>query len=465
MVTNRPASTQVHTVETSNLGDRSYVVTSGDVAIVVDPQRDIDRVLELVKRQDVRITHVFETHLHNDYVTGGLALARQTGATYVVPGDDTVAFDRRPAYDNDIFEIRTHVVVRAIHTPGHTPHHTAYVVEESGHAVAVFTGGSMLFGTTGRTDLIAAELTASLTHDQFNSVHRLTGLLPDEVAVYPTHGFGSFCSATPTSGDASTIGEQRRVNMALTHDEQHFVSTLLAALDAYPAYYAFMAPRNAAGPEPADLSPVDLVDAAELRRRTERGEWLVDLRSRHAFAAGHLPGSYNFEASGNVVTYLGWTVPWGTPITLLAANAGQVADVQRELVRIGIDRPAGAAVGDPLTWSGGQPLRSYQRVTFADLAQAAPHRDHMILDVRRINEWHEQAIAGALHIPLHELLDRLDEVPSDTDIWVHCASGFRASIAASFLDAAGRRVVAIDDDFTNVAAAGLATGGGGGAPS
>jgi rhodanese-related sulfurtransferase len=173
-----------------------------------------------------------------------------------------------------------------------------------------------------------------------------------------------------------------------------------------------------------------------------------------AFAAGHVAGTLNFGLDGSFATYLGWLIPWGTPLTLLAETPGQIAEAQRELVRIGIDRPAAHATGNPAAWNGDADLATFPRATFADLAQVRHHRRVVILDTRRNLEAAEAHIDGAAHIPLHELLNRLHEVP-DGEIWVHCAAGYRASIAASLLARAGRHVVAIDDEFTRAREAGL----------
>jgi hydroxyacylglutathione hydrolase len=322
---------------------------------------------------------------------------------------------------------------------------------------AVFTGGSMLYGATGRTDLVGPESTVELTHAQFRSVRRLATELPAQAAVLPTHGFGSFCSATPTSGDASTIGEQTRVNPALTLAEQDYVDTLLAGLDAYPAYYAHMGPINRHGPAPVDLSAPEPVEPAELRRRIEAGEWVVDLRERTAFATGHLAGSLGFELGDNFVTYLGWLYRYGTPLTLIGETPEQVVEARRELVRIGIDELAGAATGDITTLADGQPLRSYPVTDFTGLAKAVRQGPVQVLDARRNDERAAGYVAGSRHIPLHELADRLDEVPPG-EVWVYCGSGYRASIAASVLDCPGRQIVLINDDYDNAGAAGLADG-------
>ncbi|MEN8706160.1 MAG: MBL fold metallo-hydrolase [Nocardioides marinisabuli] len=443
----------VRVIETPTLGDRSYVVHDGEVAIVIDPQRDIDRVLEILEADGVRLTHVFETHIHNDYVTGGLALARETGAAYLVNGEDDVSFDRTPVADDEVVEVSERIAVRAIATPGHTFNHLSYAVTDGGEPFAVFTGGSLLFGATGRPDLMGEEHTDALVRHQHASAHRLAEELPDEAEVYPTHGFGSFCSATQTDATSSTIGQEKTQNPVLTQDEETYVRELLDGLGAYPAYYAQMGPRNEAGPDAPDLSTPERADAAELRRRIEAGEWVVDLRNRTAFAAGHAPGTVNFGLDGGFATYLGWLIEWGTPVTLLGESAEDVAEAQRELVRIGIDRPAAHATGGPKDWADGD-LGSFETATFADLAQVRHHRPVVVLDVRRVDEHEKAAIDGAVNIPIHEIPRRVDEVP-EGEVWVHCAGGYRASVAASFLAAAGRTLVSIDDSFENAEKVGL----------
>jgi hydroxyacylglutathione hydrolase len=494
-----PAMVEVLQIETPTLGDRSYLVHDGEAALVIDPQRDIDRVIALAGDVGVRVTHVAETHMHNDYVTGGFALARAAGAAYLVNADDPVSFDRTPVSDGDLVEIGGGLRVRVLATPGHTYSHLAYVVEADGGVAGVFTGGSLLYGSTGRTDLLGPAAAEALSRAQWTSAHRLARELPDAAPIFPTHGFGSFCASAQSQATSSTIGREKLVNPALTLDEQAYVESLLAGLDAWPAYYAHMAPANLAGPAGPDLSPPWPADAAELRQRIVAGEWVVDLRDRVAFAAGYLPGAFSFPLDGSFASYVGWMIPWGTPLTLLGESPEQVAHAQRELVRIGIDRPAAAATGRPETWAGERGTASLRLVKFGDLATAladgSGHRP-VVLDVRRRLEWEESHIAGAVHIPLHELPSRLDELPERPDaptgrpdaptgrpdaptgrpdalpgppaerprrraelppgeVWVHCGAGYRSMVAASMLAARGRRVVAVDDDFANAEAAGL----------
>ncbi len=445
----------IDTLELEGLGNRSYLAGGAHTAVAVDPARDVDQVLALAARRGVRISHVVETHVHNDYVTGGLDLARLTGAVYHLPAAARVSFARTPVHDGDSFAVDDGITLRAVATPGHTPHHTSYVLEEQGAAVAVFTGGSLLIGTVGRPDLVEPRLTEELARAQHASAHRLAAELPDETEVLPTHGFGSFCSSAQADGDATTIGKEKAGNDALVQDVDAFVAGLLAGLDDVPAYYAHMGPANAAGPAPVDLTAPPVADAADIAARLAAGEWVVDLRNRIAFAQGHVAGSFNFEADGKIATYLAWLIPWGRPVTLLAESPEQLAKAQRELARVGIDRPVSAATGEPAEWiSANEELRDFPRATFTDLAALDPYEHRIVLDVRRDSERADGWIKDSVHIPIHQLHRRQDEVPAGV-VWVHCAGGMRAGIAASLLDAAGRDVVAVDDSFDAARSAGL----------
>ncbi|MEV1145682.1 MBL fold metallo-hydrolase [Micromonospora sp. NPDC049799] len=457
----------ISVISTSSLGDRSYLASDGRIGIVVDPQRDIDRVLYLAGAKGVRVTHVVETHIHNDYVSGGLELARITGAHYLVAAADEVGFDRMPVSDGDEVAVSDTLRLRVVATPGHTFHHLSYVLDEATagdwRPVGVFTGGSLLFGTTGRTDLLGKQHAHDLAHRQYASAQRLADLLPDGAQVWPTHGFGSFCSAGQSDAPESTIGREKQVNQVLRLAADDFVTETLAGLDAYPAYYAHMGVANFAGPEPVDLTPVSRADAAELRKRIADGQWVVDLRHRKAYAASHLAGTVSLGLDGPMSTWLGWLIDWGVPITLLAETPEQVADAQRELVRIGIDRPAAQATGGTDQWAvDREQVRELRNADFAALAAARggtvpgglPAPD-VVLDVRMTNEWRDGHVDGAVHIPLPDLPRRMDEVPAGV-VWVHCGSGYRATAAASLLANAGREVVVIDDKFGQAEAAGVA---------
>jgi glyoxylase-like metal-dependent hydrolase (beta-lactamase superfamily II)/rhodanese-related sulfurtransferase len=442
----------VEVVETPELGDRSYVAHDGTTAVVIDPQRDIDRIEGLLIAHRLRCAFVAETHVHNDYVSGGLELSRRTGATYLLAAGEPLRFERHAVGDGDELPAGR-MRLRVVATPGHTFDHVAYVVDDGGAPVA-FTGGSLLFGSVGRTDLLGARHTATLARLQFRSARQLAGMLADDVPVYPTHGFGSFCSSgNVAAARTSTIGAERARNDAFAlDDEDAFVTRLVAGLTAYPAYYAHVGPINRGGPAPADLSPVGRIDRAELSKRIASGEWVVDLRTPAAFAHAHLAGTISIALDMSFSTYLGWLIPWGTPLTLMGATEDVVAAAQRQLVRIGIDRPAGAWTGAIDDLAAEEALRGYPVIGFADLATA---RDVVVVDVRRHEERQAGHLAGSFHLPVHDLLTRLDDLPEGR-LALHCASGYRAAIAASLLDGIGRDVLLVEDDWENAAASGLA---------
>ncbi|MQA13979.1 MAG: MBL fold metallo-hydrolase [Pseudonocardiaceae bacterium] len=445
---------EVVTIETQPLGDRSYLVHDGSVGLVIDPQRDIDRVERALGDAGVTLTHVAETHVHNDYVSGGLALARRHGATYLVSAADDVSFDRHGVLDGEQITAGG-MTVGVIATPGHTDNHVAYLVSHGGRQ-AVFSGGSLLYGSVGRTDLVDPARTRELTHAQYRSARCLVEVSSADATVHPTHGFGSFCSSGPASGQGgSTVGEQQQVNHALTDDdEEHFVEQLIAGLSAYPSYYAHMGALNRAGGGPPDLSVPEPVDPAELRRRITEGQSVVDLRNRVAFADGHLAGTLNFEHGPMFTTFLGWTLPWGQPFTLVGSRE-QVEAAIRDLSRIGIDSPDAALGEDVAALGDGQPVTSYPRVGWPEVARA--RRDgtlDVLLDVRRDEEYDTDHLPGAVHVPLQHLRERLNEVPAG-QVWVHCGSGYRAAIAASVLQRADRDVVHIDAMYADAPQAGL----------
>jgi len=372
---------EVISIETPSLRDRSYLATDGTSAVVVDPQRDIDRVVALLEERGLTLTHVVETHIHNDYVTGGFALAERYGASYCVNADDKVTYERTAVSDGDVLEAGG-MRLTVLHTPGHTPTHLSYALADAdGRSVGVFTGGSMLFGTVGRPDLISAEMTEPLARAQWRSVRRLADELPDETVVHPTHGFGSHCSSIQTTKPSSTIGDERSDNPALTNDEEAFLELLIGGLTPYPTYYKFMAPINVEGPSAFDATPPELLDVPRVAQLLREGAWVIDLRSRRDFAAGFLRGAVNAELRNDLANYLGWFVPFDEPLVLIGDDEKVVAEAQRMLSRIGYDRLRGRATVDAAALAGEASVTSIKVGNFGDLDAVDPAARH-VLDVR-----------------------------------------------------------------------------------
>lgn len=437
-------SIQIINIDTPTLGDRGYIAHDGKTALVVDPQRDIDRVEKVLTDNNLSLGAVVETHMHNDYVSGGLVLARKYQSNYITSAEDPVSFERTAAKDLDEFNVGS-FAVKALHTPGHTFTHLSYILlDQTGSAQGIFTGGSLLHGSTGRPDLLGQDHAPTLAGLQHGSAHRMAEMLEDKTPIFPTHGFGSFCAATSTSGDSSTIQDEKRINPALTMSVEHFISATLAGLDVFPAYYKHMGPANHAGPGPIDLTELPRLSSQELLKAITGNSWVVDLRDKETWAKGHLPGTFSFGIAGSFATYLGWLFPYENELVLISDKAADIAEAQRELVRIGIDRPSASFVGDISTVD--KAIETHL-VTFNDVPAALNDAEIVVLDVRRNSERDASHIQGSQHIPLHELSQRMAEVATDKTIWVHCAGAYRASIAASIMQNAGRKVVLINEPY------------------
>ena len=335
-------------VPTPGLGNTASLLSGGREAVVVDPPRDAWRVIAAAESRGWRITHVVETHVHNDYLSGALELRSALGAEILAPGRGRYAFAHRPMDEGDTLEIDG-LRLTALSTPGHTPEHLAWEIATDGSdgPAAVATGGSLLVGSAGRTDLLGADRTDELTRAQFRSLRALAAL-PDDVVVLPTHGAGSFCSVGPAdTGSTTTIGRERRSNPLLAvDDEERFRTTLLDGLGPYPRYYAEMGSINRAGPPVVGRLPdVPRIDVDAVRAAIAGGAHVVDARSRREFAAGHIRGSQNIELGDSFASYVGWFVPFGAAVVLVLPDPVEDALVEAttQLFRIGYDRIVGRA--------------------------------------------------------------------------------------------------------------------------
>ena len=429
---------------TEGLGDSSYVLTWGDEAAVVDPQRDVERFVDAARAHGATIRRVVETHVHNDYVSGALELRAATGAEIWGPAEAGYAFGYRPVEDGAEIPFGD-AILRGLATPGHTPEHLAYLVLDGSERVALFSGGSLMVGGAGRTDLLGPERTDELTRLQFRSMRRLADL-PDGVRVLPTHGAGSFCAVgSPGERRTSTISEERATNLSFTEtDEEAFVRRQLTGLMAFPAYYADMAPINRAGPpvlgaapRPRAMTPDQVADALAAGAR------LVDVRDGAAFAERHVAGSLNVPLEPSFPSYVGWLLPFATPVVLSVPDDERDDDALDEaslqLGRIGWDAVLGHLEGGIGAWTAsGRATRSFPILRLEQLVdELAPGEAGEILDVRQTTEWDAGHLEGSRHLFVGDLPERLDGFDPSERQTVICASGYRSSMAASLLDGAG----------------------------
>ncbi|MFP3916098.1 MAG: MBL fold metallo-hydrolase, partial [Actinomycetota bacterium] len=388
---------EVVPISTPGLGDMSYLLTHDGMGVVVDPQRDTDRFLDAAAAEDVEIRWVLETHLHNDYISGGLDLSGQAGAELVLPAGSGAAFGHTPAFHHEDL-IEGSLSISPIHTPGHTPEHVSYLVVVDGEPVAVFSGGSLLVGAAGRTDLLGTERARQLARLQWGSVRRLMEL-SDSVGLYPTHGAGSFCTASVAGPSTSTIGDERRENPVVAiPDPDSFADNQLSRLEPYPAYYSHMGPINLMGPTRAELPPVPALDPESLLRM--QGEvTVVDGRPKEAYAAGHIPGSLGIEANQDFATWVGWLVPFDHPLVLIVDDEERLAEARTALARVGYEDVRGWMSGLDRWIEAGNPVVSHGTITARQFLEGADASEDplQVLDVRSPGEWSDGHLEGSVH--------------------------------------------------------------------
>ena len=391
----------VVTIDVPHLGNRAHLVHDGRVGVVIDPPRDVTEVEVAAQKAGVDIVAVAETHIHHDYVSGGLCLSKQHGAEYLLAADEEVEFARIGVRDNETLAFGD-IDLRVIATPGHTPLHVSYLATDatSGDktAGALFSGGSLLDGAVGRTDLVDPTLTTALARAQWLTARRLAALPPD-TSLHPTHGNGCLCASAPSVievGDL-TVADQLGSNPALTTPRDTFVSRLLGDHGPVPQHYAHLARRNRSGPWIP--RPGRRLTAEELREALAAGAQVVDVRSGEEYAAGHLPGSISIPAGPQCAEYAGWVTPWGAELVLLADSDEPLETTERELASIGIE-----GVGTALLDRGGRSeWTGLRRTDWSGFAAAPPGPDALVLDVRRPEEWRSGHLDGARNIAVHEL--------------------------------------------------------------
>lgn len=418
------------------LGNSSYLLDLGDGrAAVVDPTRDVGGYLAAAERRGLSIAYTVETHLHADFLSGGRELAAR-GATVLAPGTAGIEWPHRAFADGDEADVGG-IRLQAIGTPGHTPEHLSWLALEGSRPVALFTGGSLLVGAVARTDLIAPDQTEPLARALWRSLQDRILTLPDGLAVYPTHGAGSFCAAPTDTARTTTIGRERSKNPLLAApDEDAFVTALLDGYGSFPPYFLRLRERNRVGPGilGSPFPPLAALDAPAVRSRLDGGAVLVDVRSVEAWAAGHVPGAISIPLRPQFASWLGWLLPDDRPLVFMLEPGQDAADLVRQARTIGYDQLDGAVGLD--AWR-----RAGLEVTATELLDVA-RLDRPVVDVRQHDEYAAGHLPEALHLELGEVEERSTDLP-EGPLAVMCGHGERAASAASLLERAGRHVAVV----------------------
>jgi rhodanese-related sulfurtransferase/glyoxylase-like metal-dependent hydrolase (beta-lactamase superfamily II) len=451
------------------LAHASYLIASEDsrVAAVVDPQRDVGQYLEDAQREGLEVRHVFLTHLHADFVAGHLELRDRAGAAIYLGAKAQTEYRFVPMKDGDTLRLGPDVALQVLETPGHTPESISILVfdgkedstDRTGSAAspehqaaepwAVLTGDTLFVGDVGRPDLRASLgwKADDLGRMLFDSLHQKLLSLPDATRVFPAHGAGSLCGKALGAESSSTIGVQRRLNYALQPmNREQFVSMVLADQPDAPPYFAYDAVLNSKERPTlekaleASFRPLDLDTALRLQHE---GAQLLDVRDSAYFEAGHLKGSLNIGLGGQYATWAGTVLDRERPIVVIA-EPGREYEAQVRLGRIGFDCVAGYLDGGMQALAARPELVARtERIGPEALAEElGTSRDPFVLDVRSPREHAQARLEGSVSIPLNHLRERIAEIPKDRRIVVHCASGYRSSIAASLLKQAGLDQVA-----------------------
>jgi hydroxyacylglutathione hydrolase len=435
------------------LAHASYMLASEGEAVVVDPQRDVDLYLNAASEHGVTIRHIFETHLHADFVSGHRELAARTGAKIYMGAQAGATFDHQAVSDR--FELKFgRASICVLETPGHTPESICLVVTDLEKSIApwaVLTGDTLFIGDVGRPDLSPRHTPAQLAGLMYDSLHTKLMTLPDNVVVYPAHGAGSLCGKNMRAERSSTIGTERLTNYALQiKSREEFIRQLTSNLPARPDYFAKDAEINRTGAAAlSDLPALRPIAPAELDRMLKDGEIALDVRPGDEFAAGHVPGSVNIALGGQFASWAGTVLGLTSHPVLIADTDAQLEEARVRLARIGMENLDGYLAGGLAAWKmAGLPTGTVAQITAQELERRLQSRQVQVLDVRREPEWDAGHIEGATWWPLDNFRVSPPEIDHEMALAVHCKGGYRSMIAASLLQRAGfRRVLNVAGGF------------------
>jgi glyoxylase-like metal-dependent hydrolase (beta-lactamase superfamily II)/rhodanese-related sulfurtransferase len=441
----------------------SYILSGSKNCAVIDPQRDVEVYTKAARAQGVKVTHILQTHLHADFVSGHMELAAKTGATIYVAKSAQCTFEHVPLVEGDVIELED-MRLQVLETPGHTPEHLSYVVVDTSRSespVGVFVGDTLFVGDVGRPDLFpdrAQELAARLYHSLRDKLLKL----PDCCEVYPAHGAGSLCGRAMGAKQMSTIGYERKFNAALQiQDKAAFIKSLTEDMPPAPDHFSRCSDINRKGPRLiADLPVLEELDAKSFKARLAQSDVLVlDARSYHAFGSQHIPNAWHLDLNGNFPTFAGWVLPTDKDILLVAEDYQKALEANRWVRRVGVDRIVGYLDGGIPGWAAaGLPSRAVPQLSVEDLhARLSEAAAFQLVDVRAPSEFDDSHIEGALNIPVADLRTRSGELDKSLPTLLICSSGNRSSLGVSILLQHGFKAVAnVAGGMTGYSAAGYA---------
>ena len=421
------------------LGNSAYLLDLDDGrALAVDASRDLRALRDASRRRRLTVAYAADTHLHADFLTGALQLARTDGAQVLASASGSREYAHIGLADGEEVDLGG-LRLRALATPGHTHEHMAFELLDDSRTIGVFTGGSLIVGSAARTDLVSPERTEELARAQYRSLQRLA-TLDDDVAVWPTHGAGSFCSAPPGAERTSTIGTERATNTLLrAGSEDAFVAQLLDSLGTFPPYFLRLGEINRRGPAAVEGDTLRALTADEVARLVAAGAQVVDVRPLADFGAGHVPGSVSIPLRPVFATWLGWLVDDDRPIVVVRNPDQDPAEIVWQARKVGYDQLAGELDGAMATWTAaGRPTGSIP-VAGPDALDGA-----RVLDIRQRGEFEAGHVPGADNIELGDLVSRAADLP-DEPLVVMCGHGERAMGAASLLARSGHQHVTVLD--------------------
>jgi glyoxylase-like metal-dependent hydrolase (beta-lactamase superfamily II)/rhodanese-related sulfurtransferase len=442
------------------LAHLSFLLGGKGTCAIVDPRRDVEEYIAVAKTMGMRITHILETHLHADFISGHMDLSARTGAEIVAPRAGHCAFKHRSVGEGDEFQIED-MNIRVLDTPGHTPEHITYLVTDRSRGTeptAIFCGDTLFVGDVGRPDLFpgqAVELAGKL----FESLGKLKAL-PDHVLVLPAHGAGSLCGRAMGAMRYSTIGYEKRYNGELQHKTvDAFRASLLSGMPEAPDHFSRCSDINRKGPvKVSDLGIPKPLSPSEVSQLAREGATILDGRDYLAFGGAHVPGAWNIDMAGNFQTFSGWTLPPDKGVVLVLENNSGAPEAVIMLRRVGFDRIEGWLEGGMHAWSlAGFPSGHVQQVSVQELAGLPKEKSGpMLLDVRGKLEFETLHLDGAVHMQAPDTRKRFAEVPKDQTVYVICNSGHRSSLACSILKQHGiQNIVNVTGGMTAYSAAGL----------